>query len=784
MKTGMSREMKEGRSRETKTKMRTKNVIGMMLTITGILLLFMLFIGTGGRGEEIIVDGGGGGDYVTIMEAVESAQDGNTILIEPGEYHEEVSIGKAIRVRGRDRSSVIIDGSGRGKCMEISENRTIIGDLTLRNGDFGLYLDSAAECHFFNLSCENMDFEGMHLGYAMDTRIENLSVMNCTTGLQIFCSSGTDLVNVELRDNSNYQAFVYFSPDNRLDRFSVVNGSRGLFFFDSDNTTLENGEISSNTEFGMACSSSVQHTIRNVTFSQNPQHDLNVDHGSVMAGFNLAARDADGVPVPLTYVVEKESTLTIHADLIVTVLNASGFPVPGVNASMKCQNSSECRTLDPSAINLTTDENGTMRAGELHILTVNETLSTNITYLIELEKGLWRMSRFWEASSLKIETLVIENSLPVIGNISVNPSIGNESQIFTFQAECADESLVSVSLSLGDEMFSLSKIESGIFSANLSFRKGDHLFHVLASDGLDLIISQSFGLTVFDDEPPGWVRFIMVEDIGNGDLLVSWEGSEAHDLSHYNVYLSMVNFSSVSNASEIMRVLETENESCIITDLVHGTEYYLAVSAVDDSRNEVMEVSPVRISITHPPSAEYNISITTFLISPLNPVSGENVSLSYEISNDGAGSIPEAVVTIFIDNETLFSRSHYGISPHENVSGTFFLSVLSGDHTISIRVECGNQSTVRSFGVRVKEGPGGGSGSVGVDPLLFMLIAVVAVLLMHRVIALKGGGKCDIDSEEHGENNCIKTEEHGKNNKISIRRIMKKFDEEKEKGKK
>ena len=722
--------------------MRTKNVIAMILTITGILLLTMLFLGMGGRGEEIIVDGGGGGDYVTIMEAVENSEDGDTILIEPGEYHEEVSIGKVVTVRGRDRSSVIIDSSGRGKCMEISENRTVISDLTLRNGDFGLYLDSAAECHFFNLSCENMDFEGVHLGYAMDTRIENLSVTNCTTGLQIFCSSGTDLVNVELRDNSNYQAFVYFSPDNRLDTFSAVNGSRGLFFFDSDNITLENGKISSNTEFGMACSSSVQNTIRNVTFSQNPQHDLNVDHGSVMAGFNLAARDADGMPVPLTYVVEKESTLTIHADLIVTVLNASGFPVPGVNASMKCQNSSECRTLDPSFINLTTDVNGTMRAGELHILTVNETSSTNITYLIELEKGLWRMSRSWEASSLEIETLVIENSLPVIGNISVDPLYGNESQIFTFLAECADESLASVSLFLGDEMFSLSKKESGFFSVSLSFGKGDHLFHVRASDGLDLIRSQSFGLRVFDDEPPGGIREVTFEDIGNGDLLVSWEESEAHDLSHYNVYLSPVNFSSVSNASEIMRVLENENESCIITDLVHGTEYYLAVTAVDDSGNEVMEVSPVLIWITHPPSAECDISITKFSISSLNPCSGENTSLFYEISNDGAGSIPEAVVTIFTDNETLFSRSHHGISPHENVSGTFFWTVPAGNHTISIRVECGNQSTLRSFGLRVRKQPGDQSESTGAGPFLTILIAMAVILLMVltcRGIVVKRG---------------------------------------------
>jgi len=384
------------------------NIISICLTST--IILFILLIGTGVKGEEIIVDAGGEGDYMTIREAIDNAGDGDTIHIEPGEYHEEVSIEKAITLKGRDRDSTIIDGSGRGKCIEVSGDHTVISELTLRNGDFGLYLDKADECRISNLSCKNMDFEGIHLGNARDNRIENISISNCSTGIRIFSSSGTEMDNIGLQNNSDYQAFFYASQDNRFDHFSAINGSKGFFFFNSDNNTLENGRILFNTESGITCSSSVNISIKDAIFLKNSPHDLGIDKGTFMVCHNISGRDEHGMQVPITYSVEEKSELHFHADLIFTVLNASGIPVPGVNASIECQNESGGRSVMPVIIQSTTDTNGTAYARELRILTVNESASSNVTYTIKLEKELWNINRSWKASSSQNEVLKMKNS--------------------------------------------------------------------------------------------------------------------------------------------------------------------------------------------------------------------------------------------------------------------------------------------------------------------------------------------------------------------------------------
>jgi hypothetical protein len=56
----------------------------------------------------IVVNHDGSGDYTTINEAVEAAEDGDEILIMPGEYEEAVRITRDITLRGEDRDSVVL----------------------------------------------------------------------------------------------------------------------------------------------------------------------------------------------------------------------------------------------------------------------------------------------------------------------------------------------------------------------------------------------------------------------------------------------------------------------------------------------------------------------------------------------------------------------------------------------------------------------------------------------------------------------------------------------------
>ncbi len=100
----------------------------------------------------ITVKQDGTGDYTTIQQAVDVAVDGDTILIWPGVYIENVSInnkniivGSLTLTTGNTNyiGQTIIDGNNNGSCLEIRycEDECIINGFTLKNGNgtsFGL----------------------------------------------------------------------------------------------------------------------------------------------------------------------------------------------------------------------------------------------------------------------------------------------------------------------------------------------------------------------------------------------------------------------------------------------------------------------------------------------------------------------------------------------------------------------------------------------------------------------------------------------------------------------
>jgi hypothetical protein len=80
--------------------------------------------------------------FTTIQGAVNASSKGDWVLIEPGEYDEEVKVTSAqsgIYIRGMDRNKVIIDGRHTvGNGIEIKKaNKVWVENLTVRNFEFG-----------------------------------------------------------------------------------------------------------------------------------------------------------------------------------------------------------------------------------------------------------------------------------------------------------------------------------------------------------------------------------------------------------------------------------------------------------------------------------------------------------------------------------------------------------------------------------------------------------------------------------------------------------------------
>ena len=86
--------------------------------------------------DTIIVDADGDGDHETVQGAVDAADDGTLILVQPGVYYEEVEVEDTERltIRGTDRDEVILDGDDYEyyNAFTITADDVVVENLTVR----------------------------------------------------------------------------------------------------------------------------------------------------------------------------------------------------------------------------------------------------------------------------------------------------------------------------------------------------------------------------------------------------------------------------------------------------------------------------------------------------------------------------------------------------------------------------------------------------------------------------------------------------------------------------
>lgn len=110
--------------------MRTVVLLAMALVAAPLLA----FVPTSAAAQTLVV-GSGPGEFHTIQAAVDAAQPGDTILVEAGDYQEEVVVTTSnLTVRGVDRDSVVLDGGGvMGNGFLVTADWVSLESMTAQN---------------------------------------------------------------------------------------------------------------------------------------------------------------------------------------------------------------------------------------------------------------------------------------------------------------------------------------------------------------------------------------------------------------------------------------------------------------------------------------------------------------------------------------------------------------------------------------------------------------------------------------------------------------------------
>jgi pectin methylesterase-like acyl-CoA thioesterase len=67
------------------------------------------------------VDGSGGADFTRIQDAIDNAKDGDTILVYPGVYYENVVVDKLVTLKGNGQP--VVDANGSDSAITLTEDR-------------------------------------------------------------------------------------------------------------------------------------------------------------------------------------------------------------------------------------------------------------------------------------------------------------------------------------------------------------------------------------------------------------------------------------------------------------------------------------------------------------------------------------------------------------------------------------------------------------------------------------------------------------------------------------
>jgi len=186
--------------------------------------------------------------YSTITAAIISAKKGDTVLVSPAVYHEEIYVSPDVVLMSRSLFKAQLNGGGKGTVVTLGNNATISG-FDIRNGTIGVFTTAG-----------NVTISQCRIAYNQQTGItcvgnlpkieDNLIVYNRGSGIQ-----GWDVRTTSASINHNTIAY---------------NSNHGISIGGNSSIVIENNLIAFNSQFGLKPSEeAVRIQMINNSFYQN-----------------------------------------------------------------------------------------------------------------------------------------------------------------------------------------------------------------------------------------------------------------------------------------------------------------------------------------------------------------------------------------------------------------------------------------------------------------------------------------------------------------------------------
>jgi parallel beta-helix repeat protein len=166
------------------------------------------------EGKTLYVGGSGPGNYTRIRDAVDDANDGDTVFVydDSSPYLTGASINKSIDVIGEDKNTTIIGRPGGGTCLKIRDTNYVnISGFTLVTSTYS----------------------GIEIRDSYNISVKGNIIKECDTGVELYDSHYCSIIDNEI-----------------IDRYSLGHYIWGIDVWRSSNNIIRNNRIS-NMVFGI-----------------------------------------------------------------------------------------------------------------------------------------------------------------------------------------------------------------------------------------------------------------------------------------------------------------------------------------------------------------------------------------------------------------------------------------------------------------------------------------------------------------------------------------------------
>lgn len=209
--------------------------------------------------NPLVVDWQQTGDHTRISRAIDAAENGQVIVVKPGEYHDALVINKDVEIRGEGRAGEVVVIAEGSDVVLFAANRGKLTNLTLRQSG------------------------GRGRWYGVDVAHGEIEIVDCDI-------TSKSLACVAVHGNSR--------PI--ISRCKIHTGAQsGVLFYDGATGLIETSDIYGNALHGIAVKGRSQPTVRGNSVSDNKEDGIYIfdEAGGLYESNRIANNRLSGVVV-------------------------------------------------------------------------------------------------------------------------------------------------------------------------------------------------------------------------------------------------------------------------------------------------------------------------------------------------------------------------------------------------------------------------------------------------------------------------------------------------------